>query len=262
MAPPAAALAGVDVAVLCLYLASVVALGVGVSWRKARRRGASTPASVSDYFLAGRRLPWWALGIADMSSWVDISGTMIICCLLYAFGLSGAWIELRGGFTLMLAFQVVLTGKLTRRTRAVTNADFLELRFGTGRQGRLARAVGALVGFLTQIITVSYFAIGGGKFVEEFVEVPSWLGIPSHLWAAAGLMLVAMSYTVISGLAGIVWTDVWQAFFMLSIMAVVAVKAVAETELGAAVTVFLPALGDSSIRAEVPAGTWASLVAP
>ena len=68
MAPPAAALAGVDVAVLCLYLASVVALGVGVSWRKARRRGASTPASVSDYFLAGRRLPWWALGIADMSS--------------------------------------------------------------------------------------------------------------------------------------------------------------------------------------------------
>ena len=118
------------------------------------------------------------------------------------------------------------------------------------------------MGFLTQIITVSYFAIGGGKFVEEFVEVPGWLGIPSHLWAAAGLMLVAMSYTVISGLAGIVWTDVWQAFFMLSIMAVVAVKAVAETELGAAVTVFLPALGDSSIRAEVPAGTWASLVAP
>ncbi|HID23268.1 MAG TPA: sodium transporter, partial [Planctomycetaceae bacterium] len=61
------ALTGIDYVVLLLYLASTLALGLAIG-RRVR--------SQQDYFLAGRRLPWWAIGMSLVAT--DIGGTDII----------------------------------------------------------------------------------------------------------------------------------------------------------------------------------------
>lgn len=79
---------------------------------------------LEEYYLGGRRIPWWALGVADVSSYIDISGTMINTALVYALGVKGMYIEIRGGLCLFLAFQLAYTGKLSRRCPVKTRGEW------------------------------------------------------------------------------------------------------------------------------------------
>ena len=46
-------------------------------------------------------------------------------------------------------------------------------------------------------LQVAYFAEGGGKFVEEFVSIPSVAGLPGTFWGAGVLMAISLSYTLV-----------------------------------------------------------------
>ena len=59
-----------DYTVIACYLACLVGLGL---YLKKRASG-----SMEDYFLGGRKMPWWALGISGMASFLDLTGTMVI----------------------------------------------------------------------------------------------------------------------------------------------------------------------------------------
>ncbi len=59
-----------DYIVIFIYFSFLVGLGLYL------KKMAS--ASLEDYFLGGRKLPWWAMGISGMASWLDITGTMVI----------------------------------------------------------------------------------------------------------------------------------------------------------------------------------------
>ena len=58
---------------------------------------------------------------------------------------------------------------------------------------------------------VTYFVIGAGKFVGEF------LGI-EPIYASLIMVVLAMIYTVASGLYGVVWTDVFQGVFIFGVI--------------------------------------------
>ena len=83
-----------DYAIILLYFA--VLIGIGIYFRK------KAAASMEDYFLAGRKMPWWALGLSQMTVWFDMTGTMIITSFLYMLGPRGLYIEFRGGAVLVL----------------------------------------------------------------------------------------------------------------------------------------------------------------
>ena len=57
-----------DIAIIVVYFVVVILIGLWVS-----RRGAK---DLDSYFLGGKSLPWWMLGISDASGMIDISGTM------------------------------------------------------------------------------------------------------------------------------------------------------------------------------------------
>ena len=61
------------------------------------------------------------------------------------------------------------------------------------------------------IAMVTYFVIGAGKFVGEF------LGI-EPIYASLIMVILAMIYTVASGLYGVVWTDVFQGVFIFGVI--------------------------------------------
>ncbi len=191
-----------DYSIVVVYLIGMVGIGLYFQ-RKASK-------DIGSYFLGERNLPWWALGASGMSSNLDVSGTMINTAFIFALGASGFFIEIRGGVTLIMAFLMIFQGKWNRRALVMTLAEWMHFRFGTGRQGDVARLIAAFSIIIVTIAMITYFAIGSGKFVGEFLGIPDYLGLPSQFWAATLMIALAMIYTVASGLYGVVWTDVFQ----------------------------------------------------
>ncbi|MFC1527552.1 sodium:solute symporter [Candidatus Neomarinimicrobiota bacterium] len=212
---------GIDYGIVALYLTAIVLIGLYLQ-RKAS-------SGIDSYFLGNRKMPWWALASSGMSSNLDISGTMIIAALIYALGVKGFYIEIRGGVTLIMAFLMIYMGKWNRRSGAMTLAEWMELRFGKGTQGQVARSIAAIASIIMTIAMVTYFALGGGKFLDSFLGLQNYLGLPSEFWAASILIAVAMIYTVASGLYGVVWTDVFQGFLIFGAIIYLASKAFAIT---------------------------------
>src|SRR5580698_1240928 len=77
-------------------------------------------SSLDQYFLGGRSLPWYLLGVAGMANVFDLTGTMIITSFLYMLGPRGLFVEFRGGAVLVLAFMLAYTGKWHRRSGCIT----------------------------------------------------------------------------------------------------------------------------------------------
>ena len=71
----------IDIGIVVAYLVLMVAVGFWVSQRASR--------SAESYFLAGKSLPWWVIGVAHGSSGVDITGTMGFVLMLFAYGMKG-----------------------------------------------------------------------------------------------------------------------------------------------------------------------------
>jgi Na+/proline symporter len=185
----------IDFAIITLYMTALII--VGVWFQKKASKG------IDSYFLGNRQIPWWVLGASGMASNLDIAGTMIIVAFIYAIGAKGFYIEIRGGVTLIMAFLMIFMGKWNRRAGVMTLAEWMELRFGKGRQGSVARLITAISSIIITIAMITYFAKGAGKFVGEF------LGIRPEL-ASLLMIIIAMIYTVSSGLYGVTYTDLFQ----------------------------------------------------
>ncbi|HES59079.1 MAG TPA: sodium:solute symporter, partial [Caldithrix sp.] len=192
----------IDYVIVIVYLIGMIAIGLYF------QRKASD--SIDSYFLGNRKMPWWALGASGMSSNLDISGTMINTAFIFALGAAGFFIEIRGGVTLIMAFLMIFQGKWNRRAEVMTLAEWMHFRFGKDRQGDTARLIAAFSIIIMTIAMITYFAIGSGKFIAEFLGIPSFMGLSPEFWAATLMIVLAMIYTVASGLYGVVWTDVFQ----------------------------------------------------
>ncbi|KDO32119.1 hypothetical protein SPRG_03337 [Saprolegnia parasitica CBS 223.65] len=242
-----------DGGICVAYLVSVLVVGAAATYASRRK-----DETINDYYLGGRRLPWWALAIADVSSYIDIAGTMINTALIYALGVRGMYIEVRGGLCLFLAFQLAFTGKLVRRCPVRTKGEWILYRFGDSLSGQVARTLIAIVSLLGGVMGTTYFAIGGGKFVTEFVPLPSWLNLPPEFWAAGGLMLVAVAYTIIAGFTSMVLTDVYQSVFIFGSFLLVSILGL-QVSLPATFHVYLPTNATSTfLNYTVTREAWAS----
>jgi SSS family solute:Na+ symporter len=185
-----------DYIIIAVYLGVLAVIGLLL----ARRAGQSS----EHYFLGGRALPWWALGSSGMASNLDVAGTMTIVALLYLYGLHGFFIELRGGVVLPIAVFLAFMGKWHRRSAVMTTAEWMLLRFGDGWQGRAARMTAAFTYLVITIAMTVFFFTAGGKFLAEFFPF-------TPLQCTVGMAFIAFGYTLIGGLYGVVWTDVFQA---------------------------------------------------
>lgn len=185
-----------DYAIVVAYLIVLAVMGVVL----ARRAGQSS----EHYFLGGRAMPWWALGASGMSSNLDVAGTMTIVALIHLYGLQGFFIEMRGGVVLPIAVFLAFMGKWHRRSAVMTTAEWMLLRFGEGRQGRAARMTAALTYLVITVAMTVFFFTAGGRFLAEFLPFTA-------LQCTLGMAAVALGYTLVGGLYGVVWTDVFQA---------------------------------------------------
>jgi len=198
-------------------------------------------------------MPWWALGASGMASNTDIAGTMVIVALIYALGVKGFFIEIRGGIVLVMAFFMIFMGKWNRRSQMMTLAEWMRFRFGAGREGNIARLISAVANLVISIWIISYFAVGGGKFFGEF------LGIDDRL-AAILLIILAMLYTAVSGFYGVVWTDVFQGILIFIAVIYICLLAWQTVTLPPEFTISVPLAGGEFQQLTTTLTDWSNLL--
>ncbi len=241
-----------DYAIVVVYLTAMVTIGLLL------QRRAST--GITSYFLGNRKLPWWVLGASGMASNLDVSGTMINTAWIFALGATGFFIEIRGGVTLIMAFLMIFMGKWNRRAEVMTLAEWMSFRFGKGKEGDIARFIAAIASILLTIAMVTYFAVGSGKFIDEFLGIPSFWGLSSEFWAATLMILLAMIYTVASGLYGVVWTDVFQSVLIFGTIIYICTMAITQFPLPDAFAISVP-MRDGTFQAiETTRRAWTNVI--
>ena len=237
----------IDLIIIIVYLLAIVC--VGLYFQKKASRG------IDSYFLGNRKLPWWVLGASGMASNTDIAGTMINTAFIYALGTKGFFIEIRGGVTLIMAFLMVFMGKWNRRSQVMTQAEWMHFRFGTGKEGDTARIIAAISSIIMTIAMVTYFIIGAGKFVGEF------LGIEPIL-ASLIMVVLGMIYTVASGLYGVVWTDVFQGVFIFGVILYISGMAMSMVNLPEEFFVSVPMVDGSFTAIKTTLAEWTRITPP
>ncbi|MBF0196650.1 MAG: sodium:solute symporter [Planctomycetes bacterium] len=205
----------IDIFIIAGYFLATLTLGVIMT------KKAST--SMDHYFLGGRSIPWYLLGIAGMANWFDLTGTMIITSFLYMLGPRGLFIEFRGGAVLVLVFLISYTGKWHRRSGCMTAAEWTTYRFGTGATSNWMRFLKAFMTIVTTIGMLAYLVRGTSLFVGLFVPYPPMM-------VTAFLIAFSTIYTMLSGFYGIVLTDLLQGAIVLVACAIVSIMAYSAIE--------------------------------
>ena len=178
--------------------------------------------SVADYFVAGRNLPWWLAGTSLVATSFAADTPLFVAGLLATKGISGNWIWWSQAVAWALA--VVFFARLWRRSGVITDAEFIELRYG-GRAGAFLRGFRAF--FMSVIVstcTIAWVMLAMQKIVQATMAQPEWVAnLQLSLEASLGwepgsvdvwkwtvlisLFILATFYTVLSGFWGIVITD-------------------------------------------------------
>lgn len=223
----------IDLTILVAYFVGVVLLGVILSKRASQ--------NMDSYFLGGRALPWYFLGISNASGQFDISGTMWMVMLLFVYGLKSIWIPWLWP-TFNQVFLMVFLSIWLRRSRALTGADWLRTRFGTGVGLELAHLSVVVFALVNVVGFTAYAFVGIGKFAAIFLQ-HTWDLEPNTY--ALILMGIATIYVVLGGMYSVVIVDVTQFFLMAIASLAVGIIAMSEAS-------------HDAIAAVVPDG-WSSL---
>ncbi|MEM9836418.1 MAG: sodium/solute symporter [Bacteroidota bacterium] len=188
-------LSQLDLIIFGVYIVGVIAFGVWIA-----NRDKNTTAS--DYFLASRALPWWAVGGSLIAS--NISAEQIIGMNGSAFELGAAIMayEILAALTLIIVAKFLLP--IFLKKGIYTMPQFLEERYdGTVRTIMSVFWIALFV--FVNIATVLYL---GGLAIEQLLGIPLIYGV-------IGLVIYSASFSIFGGLKAVVWTDVVQVVVLL-----------------------------------------------
>jgi SSS family solute:Na+ symporter len=184
----------IDWTILALYCSAMLAVG----FYFARRAG----KSMENYFIAGRKLPWWLLGISATATYSDAGAAPAFTMLVFRYGMIGNW-WWWATFAVWMPLVAVIWSKLWRRLRIVTTAEFMQLRYG-GREARIFRGIYAAFMGLGWAVLLNGYVIGW--LIRAVGPIFAWSDI-QILFFASGLILI---YCTLSGFLGVVYSDVIQ----------------------------------------------------
>ncbi len=207
---PLGQLSLIDQLIVLAYFVTVIIVGVYFSRQAAQ--------GLSDYFLGGRKLPWWTIGMSGTASNFDMTGTMVIISFFFAIGLQGFWVAMRGGMALPYGILMVYMGKWLRRSQVMTTAEWMELRFGKGRAGKLARLLSAVSNIIVTLSLLVYFVEGAAKFLAIYLPLSPDL-------CAILMIAIAVIYTTLSGFYGVIYTDIVQEILLLIVSVYIGYRA-------------------------------------
>jgi len=180
----------IDWTIIATILTLSLAIGVLVS----RRAGASS----SSFFLSGRNMPWWLLGASMVATTFSTDTPNLVTEIVRTQGVSGNWIW--WAFLITGMFTCFLYARLWRRSGAMTDLEFYELRY-SGKAATFLRAFRALyLGVFFNIMVMALVTLAAIKIAAVMVGFT-----PMQTVLVAGT--VTLIFSTLGGFLGVVITD-------------------------------------------------------
>lgn len=194
----------IDAVVVAVYLGLSFVLGL---W--AHRFWRTGHEDEESFYLAGRRVPAWVNGVSYAATAINADVAPLYCGMAAVIGLPVAWFYLsRFAFAWMIV--AMLFAVRWRQLGIRTGPEFYALRFG-GRGAKFIRIYTAL--FAVAINMVPW--IGAGLLGTHKIMAPI-LGIESKVVTLACIVPLVVGYVWVSGFAGVLVTDVFQALVIVA----------------------------------------------
>jgi len=221
-----------DWIIIAAYFAISLTIGLCFSRRAGR--------SVSEFFLSGRNLPWWLAGTSMVATTFAADTPLAVAGLVARNGVAGNWIWWSAalGSTLTVFF----FARLWRRAGISTDVEFAELRY-SGRPAAFLRGFRALyLGLPINCVIMGWVNLAMAKILAVTM---GW----NRLTAVLISLAITAGYSAVSGLWGVVATDLFQFVFAMGGTIALAVIALQ-----------LPAVGGiAGLHEKLPASTFSFL---
>ncbi len=236
------------------YLVFALSVGMLLTRRASR--------STQDFYLAGRSLPWWVAGTSLVATSFAADTPLLVSGWVRHEGIAKNWVW--WGMAVGGSLTFVCFAAWWRRLEVTTDAEFIERRY-TGQAARFLRGFyGGYHAIVTNTVVLAWVLLAMLKLVRVVLNLEDG---SLDVWIVGGALLLALSYSFLSGLWGVVMTDLFQFVLALggaillawkSIDALGGIEATRQTfqELGPATTSLLPHAVDGKTQAP---STWTSL---
>ncbi|WP_167596079.1 sodium:solute symporter family protein [Leeuwenhoekiella sp. ZYFB001] len=197
----------IDVIIIAIYL--LLTIGIGVYVAKKASKG------LDSYFLGGKSIKWYYLGLSNGSGMFDVSGTAWMVGILFLYGVKSfmfMWMWPIFNQVFVMMFLAVWI----RRSNVMTGSEWILSRFGDDKAGRASHLIVAIFAVVASVGFIAYFFEGAGKFMTVILpwDVSFVIGDLTLLNAeqvyALILILLTTIYTIKGGMFSVVSTEVLQ----------------------------------------------------
>jgi solute:Na+ symporter, SSS family len=202
----------VDWTVVALYFAFNLAVGLYYKSRAGK--------NVNEFFLSGRNVPWWLAGTSMVATTFAADTPLAVTGMVAKGGIAGNW--LWWCFVASGMLTVFFYARLWRRSGVMTDIEFSEIRY-TGRPAAFLR------GFRALYLAIPINCIILGWVNKAMVDILMLVLDVTKLQALAiviGMIALTSSISTLSGLWGVLVTDMFQFAIKMGMVIVLAVYAV------------------------------------
>lgn len=208
-------MAATDWFILICFFAVAVAIGI---W-SARK----SSDSADDYFLSGRQMPWWLLGVSMVATTFSADTPNLVTNIVRQHGVAGNWMW--WAFLLTGMLTVFVYARLWRRSGLMTDLAFYEMRY-SGRAAAFLRGFRAVyLGVFFNVIIMATVLLAGIKIAGVLL---GWSPLMTVLIAGT----VTLLYSALGGLRGVLWTDFLMFGLAMTGSVAAAVYALRQPEVG------------------------------
>ena len=191
----------IDIVVFITYCIVILSIGLYVS-----RDKKGSGKSAEDYFLAGKSLPWWAIGASLIAANISAEQFIAMNGSGFALGLAIATYEWMAAVTLLVVGKFFLPIYIEKKIYTIP--EFVKKRYSKNLKTILAIFWISLFVFVN-LTTVMYL---GGKAMDTIFGNGDGSLITISI---IGLSLFALTYSVWGGLSAVAWTDVVQVIILV-----------------------------------------------
>lgn len=195
-------LTSIDYAFIFIFFSITLGIGIWVS-KKSKQ-------STSEYFLSGRNMPWWLLGVSMVATTFSTDTPNLVTDIVRTNGVSGNWVW--WAFLLTGMLTVFIYAKLWRKSKVTTDLEFYELRYG-GKPAKFLRGFRSLyLGVFFNVLAMAGVTLAAIKIGEVMLGLSpiQTIGIAS---------VVTVAFSALGGFKGVVYTD-FLLFFVAMIGAI------------------------------------------
>jgi Na+/proline symporter len=197
-----------------LFVVGYLVFSFGIALYYYQRAGQDT----SEFFLSGRAMPWWLAGTSMVATTFAVDTPLLVTEIVARDGIAGNWLWWNAAIGGMLT--VFFFARLWRRSGVMTDVEFVEFRYSGPVAAWLRGLKAVFFGLLMNVLIIGWVSLAMETVIDRLFPGLTIFGqtafsvlgqeVSAALVVVAGLLLMVSAYALLSGLWGVMVTDVFQ----------------------------------------------------